>query len=192
MRAGALMLAVLLLAGCVGASEPTSSPAPTGTPAPGLTDPPASEPPGGPTAATDGWRELAAGVWLGDEVFAVAAATNDAQLAELWHRLGRADPPPAVDFERELVLFLGMSGSSSCPERLQRLIVDFETARVHGEWAERDPMTACTDDLQAQGVLLAVDRAQLPDEPFELSLRDRPICPECDDRPDRTIVDPAA
>jgi hypothetical protein len=191
MRAGPVIVAVLLLAACSGASLPTSSPSPGVPASPGPT--PAVGPTGQPTAQiTDGWRELGSGLWLEDEVFAVAAASNDSRLEQLWARLGQPDPAPAVDFERELVLFLGMAGSSTCPERLERLFVDHAAGTVHGEWAAHEPGQACTDDLQAQSLLLAIDRALLPETPFVFSLREQPICPECPERPDQVIVDPTA
>ncbi len=160
------------------------------TAAPG-TPPPATQSPAPTGAAADGWRELGSGMWLQEDPFAVAAAVDQPQFDELWDRLAQRPPTPAVDFERELVLFLGMSGSSSCPERLVRLLVDEAAGRVHGDWAAQPPAQPCTDDLQAQGVLLAVDRSLLPEGPFLFSLRDEPICPECPDRPDQVVVEPA-
>ncbi len=203
MRAGMLLAAVLLLlAACAGASQPTGTssatgaPAPTapgGTPlasvAPGTSASPAASAPATPVAGA--WRELASDVWLAEEPFAARAATNQAQLDALWQDLGMTTPAPAVDFDQELVLFFGMSGSSTCPERLEGLVVDFESATVHGRWAAQDPNVPCTDDLQAQGLLLAVPRADLPQVPFLFSLRADPICADCPDRPDQTLVDPA-
>ncbi|HSH21528.1 MAG TPA: hypothetical protein VK992_02775, partial [Candidatus Caenarcaniphilales bacterium] len=143
------------------------------------------------SSATAGPRELATGLSLADDPFAVAAAVNPAQMEPLWEQLGQASPPPTVDFEQELVLFLGMSGSSSCPKRLERLFVDHAAGKVFGQWAGHEPGEACTDDLQAQGVLLAVERSLLPTTPFLFSLEEEPICPECPERPDQAVVDPA-
>jgi hypothetical protein len=202
MRVGVVLAAVLLLAACAGAPQPSStarppSATPTASPpiatAPAASIAPSATPgvaasPG--QSAGEGWRQLATGLWL-DNPFTVDAAANDAQLEELWSSLLQEPPRPQVDFERELVLFLGMSGSSSCPERLVGLVVDHAAATVHGRWAAHDPNQACTDDLQAQGVLLAVDRSLLPGIPFILSLREQPICEECPEQTDRKLVDPA-
>ena len=207
MRVGLALSAVLLLAACAGAPQQspiaTSSPgqAPAASPSPANSATAAPTLPIGPTvpaatptpgqSAGEGWRQLGSGLWL-DDPFTVAASTNAAQLDELWASLGQAQPAPAVDFEREIVLFLGMSGSSTCPEQLVGLFADEAAARVYGQWAAHDPGQACTDDLQAQGVLLAVDRELLPSGPFLLSLREQPICPECSEQTDQKLIDPAS
>ncbi len=171
MRAG-LLIAVLLLTACVGASP--SSPAPVSEPV----------------------RQLADKVSLAfafEDPLTVSAMTNQTDYDALWTRLMRAGlaGPPPVDFERELVVYLGMAGSSSCPEEFQRLVVDLDAQRVYGEWQTKGG-GACTDDLQSQGVLLAVSRAVLPTGPFVLSLRERALCADCTDHPDQTLVDPTA
>src|SRR5688500_15784854 len=124
MRVGLALSAVLLLAACAGAPQPSSSPSastapsPAALPTPHATTAPSAAP---SQAASEGWRQLGRGLWLEDP-FTVAAANDAAQLAALWTALGQAAPAPAVDFTREMVLFLGMSGSSSCPERLVGLV----------------------------------------------------------------------
>ena len=172
MRAGPLIAVVLLLAACAGAPSPT----------PGRS----------PVAPTEPVRVLATDLWGGFESpFSVAAAADPSAYGALW--AGFEPPPaavqPAVDFGSELVLFLGMSGSSSCPEVFERLVVD-DTGRVYAVWAERPATQPCTDDLAGQGVLLAVSRAVLPSEPFLFSLRAQPICPDCPDQTDQVVVDP--
>lgn len=194
MRAGMTLAVVLLLAACAGAqtpsTAPTRSPAPAGTIA-GATLAP-SAPASAPGSPADPVRILGTGLW--DTVggsFSVAAATNQADYDALWLRLDKQPPVPAVDFERETVVFLGISGSSSCPERFERLVVDLERLHVFAQWLPPDPGQPCTDDLQPQGVLLAVESSQLPEQPFVLSLREQPICPDCADHPDQQLVAPA-
>jgi hypothetical protein len=173
MRAGPLIAVVLLLAACAGAPSPSPGQSPAATPAEPV-------------------RVLATDLWTGFESpFSVAAATDQAAYAALWAGFEPrpTDIQPAVDFGNELVLFLGMSGSSSCPEVFERLVVD-GTGRVYADWAEQLPAQPCTDDLAGQGVLLAVSRAALPSEPFLFSLRAQPICPDCPDQTDRVVVDP--
>lgn len=173
MRAGPIMAAVLLLAACAGA-PPSPSPLPSPSPSPA-----------GETVhilATDLWGDF-------DSPFSVAAATDEEEYDELWQRVGLQIPQPEADLERYLVLFLGMAGSSSCPERFERLVVD-DTSRVYAEWAQRPGNQPCTDDLAAQGLLIAVLRSELPSEPFAFSLRQQPVCPDCPSHPDQMVVDP--
>lgn len=168
MRAG-LLTAAFLLAACAGAPSPTPSVVP-------------AEP----------VRTLATGLSaaFAQNPFVVTGATNADDYAALWQTFGLRSLPPEVDFEREIVVYLGMAGSGSCPEVFQRLVVDHEASTVHAEWQPHPPNQACTDDLQSQGVLLAVSRAELPTQQFALSLRAQPICADCPTHPDRAIIDP--
>jgi hypothetical protein len=134
---------------------------------------------------------LADELWLPNAPFAVSAAVTRDELESLWSDLGRDGAVPDVDLDRELVIYMGMSGSSSCPEVLSGLFVDNAAGRVWGEWTRHvPPGGACTDDLGPQGVLIAVQRELLPDEPFLLSLRRDPICRDCPGQPEQVIVDP--
>ena len=165
MRAGPL-LAVLLLAACGGAS-------------------PSLSPPAEPV------RVLADGLSIAfAEPFSVSAATNETEYIRLWQDVDQGPDAPAVDLATEMVIYLGMAGSSSCPEEFGRLVVDIDAAFVFGEWQDQPPNVPCTDDLQSQGVLLAVSRAELPQSEFVLQLREELICSECPEHPDRVVVAP--
>ena len=182
MRAGFILVVVLLLTACAGApsTSPTQAPSPS----------PAATPTPRPTAPPDAARILATDLWADfASPFAVAAATDREEWDELWSQVGLQIPQPEVDFARELVLYLGMAGSSSCPERFERLVVD-DTSRVYAEWAPPPGNRPCTDDLAAQGLLLAITRAELPSQPFAFSLREQPVCSDCAEQPDQTVVDP--
>ena len=158
----AVLLAVLLLAACTGAS---------------------------PSPSAEPVRILGQGLWLPTvEHLGVAAATTPAEYEALWADAEAGAAPPAVDFDTEIVLFLGMAGSSSCPEEFLGLVVDDQASVVHGSWRQPSGNLACTDDLQSQGVLLAVSRAVLPSSEFLFSLREQAICPDCPDRPDQIVV----
>jgi hypothetical protein len=162
MRA-ALLAAVLLLAACTGAS-----PVPSGDPV----------------------RILATDLSLFDEPFTVAVVETEADYLTAWGRTDRSSAPPDVDWSLEVAVYLGMAGSSSCPETFERLVVDEDAAHVYGEWsnpASRGGNVACTDDLQAQGILLAVSRDVLPAGEFLLTLRAE-VCTECPDTPDQELV----
>ena len=162
----AVLLAVLLLAACTGASP---SPSPTPDPV----------------------RILATGLSL-DSVapLGVGAATTQAEYDSLWTGSDRSFGAPSIDFDLEIALYLGMAGSSSCPEEFMGLVVDPEAGVVYGSWRQPSALSACTDDLQSQGVLLAVSRAVLPSSEFLFSLREQPVCAECPDQPDRIVVNP--
>jgi hypothetical protein len=184
-----LLTVVLLLAAC--SSVPPPSPtAPIGSPTPGATAPATpSTTPTEPGSAE--WRVLARDLWLPELPFAVAVAQSPDDFEGLWAALSQADAPPAIDFATEMVVYMGMSGSSSCPAELIGLIVDEAEGRVYGDWMQ--PMDRpCTDDLAPQGVLLAVPRTLLPATDFLLSLRDAPICPDCPTHPDALLVVPTA
>ena len=205
MRASPLLLAIILLAACSsgpGASQsPTHSGAPTATPRSSATPATSASPGGAATSPPVGsataspsdalLRVLNTGLTHPEFPFMVAAAFDEEELADLLDELGVTGGLPSVNFEREVVIYLGISGSSSCPERFQQLFVDEAAARVYGLWAAQQPGQPCTDDLQGQGILLAVARAALPDQPFLLSLRESPICVDCVDHPDQLLVDPS-
>jgi hypothetical protein len=161
MRAGVL-LAVLLLAACAGASPPSSG---------------------------DPVRILATDLTLIAEPFSVALIDNAADYEAGWAKTDRSSAPPEVDWTTEVVIYLGMAGSSSCPESFQHLVVDAEAAHVYGEWDSGQFVgRPCTDDLAGQGIVLAVSRNVLPAGQFTLTLREALTCPECPDHPDQAVV----
>jgi hypothetical protein len=162
MRAGVLV-AVLLLAACAGAS-PSTGPEPV--------------------------RILAANLPWFDQPYSVSVIQDSGEYLTGWQQAGGPDPAPEVDFATEVVIYLGMAGSSSCPETFQHLVVDAEAAHVFGEWDNSAFMgKPCTDDLAGQGIALAVSRAVLPPTEFRLTLREELVCPDCPDHPDQAIVD---
>jgi len=163
MRAGVL-LAVLLLVACAGAS---------------------------PSPAPEPVRILATDLGLIAEPFSVAVIDNDTDYLTGWAQTDRSSAPPEVDWTSEVVVYLGMAGSSSCPETFQHLVVDLEAAHVYGDWRPVDIALGmgCTDDLQGQGLVLAVNRSVLPVGQFTLTLREALMCPDCPDHPDQAIVD---
>lgn len=167
MRA-ALLAAVLLLAACGGAS-----PDPSGDPV----------------------RILSTDLSLFDEPFKVALIDNSAEFDAVWGPTSHEAPPPAIDFTTDVAIYLGMAGSSSCPETFQHLVVDEASAHVYGVWAIDTGVDAgngfgraCTADLAPQGIVLAVSRAALPTGEFLLTLRQDVMCFDCPDQPDQELV----
>lgn len=176
MRVSLLAVTIALLGACSAAPGPSQSIGPSPSPSP--TEPPTARILGPFTGFFD------------NEPFKVAAAMQPADWAELWASLGKQGSVPDVDFSREVVFFLGMAGSSSCPEQFERLVVDEPTGHVYAEWAAHPPNQPCTDDLQAQGVLLAVARSVLPAQQFRLTLREDLVCVDCPTHPDQVVVNP--
>jgi hypothetical protein len=127
---------------------------------------------------------------MGDP-FTVALARNDEEWAFMWAAMSPDrnvnNPAPAVDLAREVVLFFGMSGSGSCPEQFEQVVIS-EESHVYAKWAEFDGERACTDDLRPYGVLVAVARELLPVQ-FRLSLREQLSCIGCAEHPDYIDVD---
>ena len=161
MRAGVLM-AVLLLAACAGASPSPNDPV----------------------------RILATDVPLMEQPFTVGVVDNAVDYETGWQRTGRPGEPPTIDFATEVAIYLGMAGSSSCPETFLHLVVDAEAAHVYGDWDSGAMMgRPCTDDLAGQGIVLAVSRSVLPQGEFRLTLREELMCSDCTDHPDQAFVD---
>jgi hypothetical protein len=135
-------------------------------------------------------RILATDLSLFNEPYTVAAIDNDTDYQTAWARTSRSAAPPEIDFATDVAIYLGMAGSSSCPETFQHLVVDTDTAHVYGEWKPFDLTLGmgCTDDLAAQGIVLAVSRSVLPVGQFVLSLREQVSCADCPDHPDQVTV----
>jgi hypothetical protein len=123
----------------------------------------------------------------------VATATNESEWEHMRQEVAnfRATDPLSIDLTNEIAIYLGMAGSSSCPESFAGLVVDQDASRVYGQWqsAPIGEGQGCTDDLQPQGVLLAVSRAELPGDQFTLTLREVLVCADCSDHPDQIVVD---
>ena len=79
----------------------------------------------------DGWRLL--GDELVGEVYRTGIATTDEQYRELWRQVGMTSPRPPVDFATEVVVWFGAVYGSTCPIRLDDVVVDseHEPALVH-------------------------------------------------------------
>ena len=133
-----------------------------------------------------GWRLLGQEEGAG-EAYRTGVATTDAQLAGLWQESGLGGLMPEVDWEAEIAVWFGAVYGSSCPVRLDGIVVDGTT--LHGEIVVpgSGPDRACNGDANPHAFVVAVDRTLLPAGPFVVQLG-------ADDPPpgapaERTVVD---
>ena len=141
--------------------------------------------PDGPQAqAGDGWRLLADQPGAGAP-WDTALARDAREHERLWEELGLGGAPPAVDFEREVVVHFGVAVSSSCPDiRLDEVLVEGDRVRpLIVRPGLQSP--ACNADANPHAYVLAVERDALPPTPFRLRVTD---CETCNDS-DVTIVE---
>lgn len=131
---------------------------------------PADVPAPGPQPQSgDGWRLL--GHRKVGAPYRTGIATDAASLNKLWRTARMPKDPPAVDFEREVVIWFGAVYGSSCPGiRLDDVVVDPERAIVHALIVLPDPPPMCTDDAIGHAYLVALDRDRLPAPPFAIQL----------------------
>lgn len=149
-------------------------------------DPSQAIPEGPQPTSGDGWRLLAKE--RAGEPFRTGIAADQQTYEALWDRIGLTSAPPPVDFNDEVVIWLGAVYGSSCPDiRLDDLVSDVDRKLVHGTIVQPSTYVFCTADANPQAFVLALERAKLPPPPFviQLSAADPPGgAPE-----ERTIVE---
>lgn len=133
----------------------------------------------------DGWRLL--GSDRTGPSYRTGVATTPKQYEALWAQSGIADERPDVDFEDEIVIWFGAVYGSSCPIRMDDVIVDEATQLVHGLFVVPGNPQACTSDANPEAYVVALQRDRLPAGGFIVQLH-------ADDPPsgvpeERTIVD---
>ena len=118
-----------------------------------------------PTFATDrpGWRLLfdGGGPHTVDDV---RAARNQSELERLWRR-HTGDPPPAIDFDRELVVDFEIGGSSTCRQALTAIEIDEAAGTISPASAFGPPdygRRGCTGDYALHWFVVALDRSLFP------------------------------
>jgi hypothetical protein len=133
----------------------------------------------------DGWRLL-----LDQEPalpYRTGVATTEEQYERLWADAElRGDRPP-VDFSREVVVWFGAVFGSSCPIRMDDVVVDDEARLVHAAIVVPGNPDACTDDANGRAFVVALERARLPEGPFAVQLG--PDDPPSGVPEERTLVD---
>jgi hypothetical protein len=135
-----------------------------------FTGPSASEvvPDGPQTESGDGWRLL--GEPMPGPPYRTGVATTDEQYGALWERAGRIDERPNVDFTTEIVVWFGAVYGSTCPIRMDDVVVDRARALVHGDFVVPGSPQLCTADANGKGYLVALERERLPVGPFAVQL----------------------
>lgn len=128
---------------------------------------------------------LVEGAEVGD-IYTTDFAVDAAAFAELWDELGLAGTMPSVDFDSRVVLYFGAVESSSCPlGPMDGLVYNHGNESIHPLMSPVIPVATddsqnigCTRDAVRHAVLVAVDRADLPDGAFSLwiSEDDPPGC----------------
>jgi hypothetical protein len=152
-----------------------------------LSDTGVPTPEGPQPQAGDGWRLL--GDELVGESYRTGIATNEDQYDNLWRRVGMTSERPAVDFTSEVVVWFGAVYGSTCPIRLDDVVIEAGGDRglVHAETVVPGGTGACTDDANPHAYFVAIERDRLPAGPFAIQLGpdDPPVgVPE-----ERTLVD---
>jgi hypothetical protein len=133
----------------------------------------------------DGWRLL--GEDLTGQAYRTGIATDAEQYAELWVTAGLGGTPPEVDFNSEVVIWFGAVFGSSCPIRLDGVVVDADRALLYADLVVPGNPAACTGDANPHSFVVAVERAALPAGPFAVQLRSED--PPSGVPEERTLVD---
>jgi len=118
----------------------------------------------------DGWRLL--GDELVGDVYRTGIATNDDQYTALWSLAGMTAQRPAVDFETEIVLWFGAVYGSTCPIRVDDVVVDpqHRPALVYPLTVVFGEDEGCTADANPHAYIVAIERGRLPAGPFAIQL----------------------
>ncbi|WP_298460603.1 hypothetical protein [uncultured Cellulomonas sp.] len=119
--------------------------------------------------AGEGWRLLGHEEGAG-EAYGTGVASSDEQLAALWEQSGLPGTAPAVDWQREIAVWFGAVYGSSCPIRLDDVVVDGRTLHAAIVIPGAGPATACTDDANPHSYVVAVERSRLPHGAFVVQL----------------------
>jgi hypothetical protein len=148
---------------------------------------PALKPPEGPQPQSgEGWRLLADQDETGGS-YRTGIAFDKASYDALWLAADLKGDMPAVDFESEVVIWFGAVHGSSCPRlRLDDVVVEADSALVHGGITELD-QGICTADAIPHAYVVALERSNLPHGPFAIQVGSDTPPPGALD--ERTVVD---
>ena len=132
------------------------------------TDPVDAVPDGAQPTEGDGWRLL--GTDRTGHAYRTGVATTPEQYADLWREAGLGGEGPTVDFETEIVIWFGAVYGSSCPIRMDDVIIDTERRLIHGAFVMPGNPTSCRFDANPDAYVVALLRDRLPDAPFAVQL----------------------
>ena len=96
-----------------------------------------------------------------------AVAPEPEELARQWRRFRLTGDHPDVDFDTQVVIFVGFGESGSCPYEHGGVEIDAAEKRV-SFIDGADGATACTDDYNPRTLGLTMDRNSLPDGVFQV------------------------
>lgn len=103
-----------------------------------------------------------------DEAYEFAAvAPEPEELTRQWRRFRLTGDPPDVDFDTQVVIFVGFGESGSCPYEHGGVEIDAVEKRV-SFIDGADGAAACTDDYNPRTLGLTIDRTLLPDGVFQV------------------------
>lgn len=111
-------------------------------------------------------------------------ADDQQRYEELWRlfgmtgeTLGQTKVPPAIDWAKESVLFVGLGESGSCPMRLTAVSLE-PAGRLVVYISEGDGRYVCTGDYTPRTFVVALPRTGLPDGLIRATVRRRHREPE--------------
>jgi len=133
----------------------------------------------------EGWRLL--GAAHSGATYRTGVATTQAQYDGLWAESGVSGDPPAVDFDREIVIWFGAVYGSGCEVRLDDVSVDPDTSLVHAELVVPGVHQSCNSDANPAAYVVALERDRLPQGGFAVQLG--PEDPPSGVPEERTLVD---
>ena len=114
------------------------------------------------------------------DIYVTDVAVSASEFSALWSQLGLVGLPPEVDFESSVVFYFGAVESGSCPlGQIEGLTYNAGDQKIYPEIPIVPPpgTEICTDDARRHAVLVAVERAELPEAGFSLwiSADDPPV-----------------
>ena len=133
----------------------------------------------------EGWRLL--GADHSGAAYRTGVATTPAQYDRLWAESGVSGDPPAVDFDREIVIWFGAVYGSGCEVRLDDVSVDADNRLVHADLVVPGVHQACPSDANPAAYVVALERDRLPEGGFAVQLG--PDDPPSGVPEERTLVD---